>query len=76
MTVMRWSPLIAHESASLLSWSIAPHLCSHGPLRRRAVPFCCPYVKGIRALREASLLCRTQRNRSHDDECHRRARCS
>jgi len=43
---------------------------AHAPSSR---PFCCSYVKGIRALCEASLLHRTERNRSHDDESHRRA---
>jgi hypothetical protein len=55
--------LCSHGPASLLSSSIAPS----------SRLLCCSYVKGIRALCEASLLCRIERNRSHDDESHRRA---
>jgi len=33
----------------------------------------CFHVEGTRAPCQASLLCRTERNRSHDDECHRPA---
>src|SRR5262249_50699157 len=72
-------PLIAHESHLCFSWTCFFALMVHcaSLLSSSIAPpsrlLCCSYVKGIRALCEASLLCRIERNRSHDDEYHRPA---
>ena len=66
------SHLCSHGPASLLSWSMTRSLLSWS-MRRRAVRSVVPTSKESGRCVRASLLHRTERNRSHDDECHRRA---
>jgi hypothetical protein len=46
----------------------------HRPLCSCALCSVFDHMKGIRAPLSASLFCRRERNRSHDDEFHRHAR--